>query len=197
MVRSDSGLDSYLKCGDCGAIQLLFKPLPHQVAFMADKAKFRLYAGGYGSGKTTSSVQAVIKHILTTPNGTTLMTAPTVPQLEQTSQKEFFEKFPTELITNYSKQKGVVDIINGHRVLFRASDDDGKLRSLNLSCWHMEEGSHIKYEIFVQLQTRLRSSATKNHIGIISSNPDTGWIKEEFLLKSNIHGGDVKYYQRE
>lgn len=149
---------------------------------------------GYGSGKTKTSVMEVIKHVMSTPHGTTLMGAATLPQLEQTSMKEFFESFPKSLIAHYSKQKNYVDTINGHRILFRPLYDDGNIRSLNLSCFHIEEASEVDYSIFVQLQTRLRSEATKHHLGILSSNPDIGWIRSEFLLKSdNIVGATENY----
>lgn len=122
------------------------------------------------------------------------MGAATLPQLEQTSMKTFFEMFPQEFITDRSIQKNHVNMINGHRVLFRPLDAEGKARSLNLSCWHIEEASEVKYEYFVQLQTRLRNHATIKHIGILSSNPDVGWLRSEFLLKSaHIHNSEETY----
>jgi phage terminase large subunit len=137
----------------------------------------------------------VIKHVLSTPGGQTLMGAQTIPQLEQTSMKEFLETFPKPLIKNHNKAKMFVDVINGHRVLFRPLDDDGKIRSLNLSMAHIEEASEVDFSIFVQLQTRLRSHATKHHQLIMSSNPDIGWIRTEILLKSNkIHGAEEPYF---
>jgi phage terminase large subunit len=47
----------------------------------------------------------------------------------------------------------------------------------------------------VQLQTRLRNHTTQNHRGILSSNPDLGWIRTEFLLKSaNIYNAQEPYF---
>lgn len=123
------------------------------------------------------------------------MGAATLPQLEQTSMKTFFEMMPSSFISNHAKQKGYVDLINGHRVLFRPLDQEGKARSLNLSCFHIEECSEVAYDFFVQLTTRLRNHATKNHIGILSTNPDMGWVKTDFLLKSaKIHNATEKYF---
>lgn len=123
------------------------------------------------------------------------MGAATLAQLEQTSMKTFFEMMPAKLIANHSKQKMFVDLINGHRVLFRPLDDPGKARSLNLSCWHIEEASEVNFDYFVQLTTRLRNHATTKHIGILSTNPDMNWIKTEFLLKSSkILNATEKYH---
>src|SRR5699024_2389362 len=135
-----------------------------------------------------------IDHIYNTPNGTGLIGAATLPQLEQTAMKQFFEMFPEEHIADYSKQKNYVDCVNGFRVIFRPLDDEGKARSLNLTAFWVEEASEVGYEYFVQLQTRLRNHATDHHIGLLSTNPDMNWIKTEFLLKSKkIVGGDVEY----
>jgi PBSX family phage terminase large subunit len=122
------------------------------------------------------------------------MGAATLPQLENTSQKQFFEMIPPGFVENYQKQKNYVDLVNGHRVLFRPLDDPGKARSLNLTCWHIEEASEVGYEYFVQLQTRLRNHATNHHIGILSTNPDLGWVRSEFLLKSTRIENATEHY---
>jgi phage terminase large subunit len=123
------------------------------------------------------------------------MGAATLPQLENTSMKQFFEMLPPGFIDNYAKQKMYVDMINGHRVLFRPLDDPGKSRSLNLTCFHIEEASEVGYDYFVQLQTRLRNHATNHHIGILSTNPDLGWVRSEFLLRSgNILNPQEPYF---
>jgi phage terminase large subunit len=182
-------------CNECGAIRFLYTPQPYQAAFHADPAKYRAFFGGYGSGKTKTSVMEIIKHVLETPNGATLMGAQTIPQLEQTNMKEFLESFPRPLVKAYHKQKMYVDVVNGHRVLFRTLDDETKIRSLNLTAFHIEEASTVPESIFVQLQTRLRSDATKRHKGILSSNPDVNWIRSKFLLQSaNIQGATQKYF---
>lgn len=126
----------------------------------------------------------------------TLIGAETKPQLEQTAKDMFFKVFPDFMIADYHKQKEMVICKNGHVVIFRPFDDEGKLRSLNLTAFWIEEASEVKYDIFVQLQTRLRNKATKYHLGIITSNPDMGWIKQEFLLKSEIiHNAQSRYIQ--
>lgn len=53
------------------------------------------------------------------------MGAATLPQLENTSMKQFFDMIPSTFIAKYHKQKNIVDLINGHRVLFRPLDDEG------------------------------------------------------------------------
>lgn len=196
--RDDDGRPIYLTCTECDTVQMTYLPMPHQDEFHADGAKFKGFFGGYGSGKTRTGAEEVTQHILNTPSGMTLIGAETKNQLDQTAKDMFFKVFPDFMIEEYWKQKDMVLCTNGHVVIFRSLDDEGKLRSLNLTSFWIEEASEVKYEIFVQLQTRLRNKATKHHQGILTSNPDMGWIKTEFLLKSaRIENAERKYIQIE
>lgn len=196
--RDDDGRAIYLSCSECDTVQMTYLPLPHQNEFHADPAKFKGFFGGYGSGKTRTGAEEVTQHILRTPGGMTLIGAETKNQLDQTAKDMFFKVFPDFMIEDYWKQKDMVMCTNGHIVIFRSLDDEGKLRSLNLTSFWIEEASEVNYEIFVQLQTRLRNKATRDHMGILTSNPDMGWIKTEFLLKAGrIENAAMKYIQKE
>lgn len=183
-------------CDECDAIIMLYDPLPHQALFHQDTHKYKGFFGGYGSGKTTTGAMETIDHILETPGGMTLIGAATLPQLEQTAMKEFFEIFPAELIVSYSKQKNVLVTANGHTVIFRPLDEEQKARSLNLTFFWIEEANGVNFSFFTQLQTRLRNTATTFPRGIITSNPDMNWIKTEFLLKADkIYNAEEDYAQ--
>src|SRR5690625_7849168 len=79
----ENGQEWHVKCNECNTIVLCYDPLDHQAAFHADTHKYRMFAGGYGSGKTITGAMDTIDHILETPNGRTLIGAATLPQLEK------------------------------------------------------------------------------------------------------------------
>lgn len=192
----ENGQEWHVVCDECHAIAMCYEPLPHQAAFHADPHKYKMFAGGYGSGKTTTGCMETIDHILETPGGRTLIGAETLPQLEQTAMEEFFKVFPAELIVHYNKQKNYLDTANGHRVIFRPLDDEQKARSLNLTFWWIEEANGVDYAYFVQLQTRLRNNATPFQRGIMTTNPDMNWVKTEVLLKAHkIYNSEYHYEQ--
>lgn len=126
----------------------------------------------------------IIRHILENPRGRTLMLAPTLQLLEQTSKKELYDNLPPALIKHEDKKNSVLTMWNDHEILFRSADDEGKLRSLNLSAFHIEEGSEIKPSIFTQLKTRLRNDYAYEFMGIIGTNPENNWVRTELLQKS-------------
>lgn len=159
-------------CDECESIIMTYDPLPHQYEFHADPHKYKMFAGGYGSGKTMTACMETIDHIITTPNGETLIGAATLPQLRSTAMKEFFEIFPAELIESYSKQENTLITKNNHTVYFRPLDDEQKARSLNLTFFWIEEANGVGLSYFIQLQTRLRNTASDFQRGILSTNPD-------------------------
>jgi phage terminase large subunit len=194
-IESHDTGDWYLKCNECNALVFCYVPMPHQAEFHRDKHKYKSFFGGYGSAKTSTCAAELIKLTLSTPNGTSLVGAATLPQLEQTAKKDFISMLHPSFIEDYSIQKNYVDLVNGHRILFRPLDDPGKARSLNLCYVWIEEGSEVSFDYIVQLQTRLRNHATQHHQMIISSNPDLGWVRTEFLLKADrIVGSERNYY---
>lgn len=155
--------------------------------------------GGYGSGKTTNSQQEQYKHCFITPNGNSLIAANITPQYEQTIKRDIEADLPAAFIREVSNQKAYMDLVNGHRILYRPLDDPDKLRSLNLSHAIILEASETPHDAFIQLQTRVRNAAAFRNAPdakpgdkpiadwrkiIIESNPDAGWIRSNFLLIS-------------
>lgn len=203
----------YGRCDTCLATLIDYKPQPHQVDFHKSKAKYRLNIGGYGTGKTTMDAAEVANHILSVPNGRTLITSQTLqqvkeavlPELEKFLPPWFFAKKPTKSPTPKYYMK------NGHEIIVYASNNEEKIRSLNLTCFWIVEASGVSYKIFTQLQSRLRNKAAvvkdkegfeiaHNFMGIIESNPEEGWIRNEFLLRSGkifaSKSVDIKGYEK-
>lgn len=187
----------YGRCQACHATIIDYKPLPHQVDFHKSSAIYRLLMGGYGTGKTTMCVAEVAEHVLTIPNGRTLITAPKLQQVSEAILPELDKFLPPWVIE--SKKKSPTPrykLKNGHEIVVHASDDDEKLRSLNLTMFYMEEASAIDLTIFHQLQARLRNTAAlvkdkrgiviqDHRKGVVSSNPEQGWLVDNFLLYAN------------
>lgn len=199
------------ECMICNTYINTYRPMPHQAAVHKDDHTFVGNFGGYGTGKTMTSMEEFYKHLFLTPNGNTLIGANITQQYEQTIKRDIEADLPVAFVKDVSTQKSYIDFINGHRLLFRPLDDEGKLRSLNLSMFIIVEASEVDAEIYAQLKTRLRNMApTKQavkdgvpqfhtdehgnqlpliefawHKGIIESNPDSGWIRNDVLLASD------------
>lgn len=197
-----------------------YLPLPHQKRIHADKHRFIGVFGGYGSGKTQCTIKDDEKHMLTTPNGTTIVGSAVLSQVEETWEKDWGNDFPKAFIARQNKQKKSYQLVNGHTLLIKSYYDEELLRSLNASRVHIVEASAVANEIFTQLKTRLRNDAGTHQLldedgnptlneegqfildadwrkGIIESNPSAGWIRDNFLLLSeqiDTNGSEYEYH---
>ena len=177
---------SYLICPNCSAIELQYEPQGYQKKAHHDPKNTSLkivgFFGGYGSGKSKTSLQEIFLRALENPKGTGLLTAPTLQQLKRTTLKTFFnEVCPPPIIERYNKADGEIVLANGFTFYTIPSDDEEKLRSINAGLIHMEEASGIKRSIYDQLLTRIRDPFVKHKYFAVCSNPDLGWIKEVFV----------------
>ena len=187
---------AYIECPNCQAIELTYIPQDyqqesHSVPIMEiwddDMKCFRLrtqiigFFGGYGSGKSRTSLTEVLLRALENPNGTGLLTAPTLQQLKRTTLKTFFnEVCPPRLVRRFNKTDGEIELENGFIFYTVPSDDEEKIRSINAGIIHIEEASGIKRSIYDQLLTRMRDPFVNNRLMAVCSNPDLGYIKEVF-----------------
>lgn len=202
-VRVDNSV-FYGKCNECSATTIDFVGEDHQIDYYLHPSVYKLAIGGFASGKTTISCFTDVVHVLTTPYARLLITAPTLQQVREAILPELDRFIPPWFLVG-GKPKGnppVYDLINGAQILIYASDDEQKIRSLNLTAFHIEEASGVPFEVFMQLQTRLRNSAAiifdedghevgSKFMGLVSTNPEDGWVKDEFLLKSNDIRGSI------
>lgn len=199
----------------CNSYFNTYMPQAHQFEFHLDQHKFKANFGGYGSGKTLTSREELYKHIFLTPGGNGLIGANVTSQYEQTIKRELEADIPKAFVKGVSQLKSYIDFKNGYRLMFRPLDDPDKLRSYNIDLFVILEASEVKHESFTQLKTRLRNrAATKQRLnkqgqpmfrtaqngakipiiahewleGIIESNPDAGWIRNNVLqVSSEIH----------
>lgn len=200
----------WMKCTrvNCETYVDTYIPLPFQQAVHSESTRHIGVFGGYGSGKTTLSMKDDQKHILSTPNGATLVGSAVLNQVQSTYEKDFQQDFPIDLLLGRNKTKNEYTFLNGHMMYIRSLYEEGLIRSLTLSRYHIVEASEVDHEIAVQLHARLRSLAStipeldedNNMVydplsnsfkvkadwsrGFVESNPDVGWIRSNFLLKS-------------
>lgn len=191
----------FVYCPVCNAHICTYKPMSHQKAFHQDTHLKKLYAGGFGSAKTYTCGMEFLTTVLQIPNSAGLMGAATWGQVSETCLKFVCDNLPKDLVTksNQDKVNWYIQLINGSRISAKALDKEGKIRSMNLSIIWIEEASEVSYAIVAFLAARLRNKVGfykgKNRLKmLLSSNPDVGWLNNDWLMCSDIiyYHGDVK-----
>jgi phage terminase large subunit len=95
-----------------------YEPFPRQNEFHLSKAKYRLFGGAAGPGKTKALLWEAIRQALAFPGVDTLLLRRTFPELESSLLAYFRRDVPPHLYANYNDSKHVVTWCNGSKTRF-------------------------------------------------------------------------------
>ena len=95
-----------------------YKPFPRQDQFHQSRAKYRMFGGAAGPGKTKAMVWENIFQATMFPGVDTLLLRRTFPELEMSLLGEFRRNVPQELYLSYDEAKHIVTWLNGSTTRF-------------------------------------------------------------------------------
>lgn len=87
---------------------LPYTPFPKQQEFHASAAKYRLFGGAAGPGKSKALLMEAVLQANETPGANTLLLRPTFPELEQSLLLYFRRDMPRELYESINESKHLV-----------------------------------------------------------------------------------------
>lgn len=117
MKRVQSGCERWLD-GQASKISLPYEPFPKQRLFHASPAKYRLFGGAAGPGKSKALLIEAILQAHEHSNANTLLLRRTFPELEQSLLLYFRRDVPRELYKAFHESKHLVEWWNGSTTRF-------------------------------------------------------------------------------
>jgi len=99
-------------------VYLGYEPFEKQQHFHASPAKYRLFGGAAGPGKTKALLMEAIMQAHETPGAHTLLLRRTFPELEQSLLLYFRRDIPRELYSSFNESKHLVTWRNGSTTRF-------------------------------------------------------------------------------
>lgn len=140
----------------------LFIPTPRQVQYMRSPAKYRLFGGAAGPGKSTATRIGMYRKALAIPGYEALILRETFPELEKTHLRKMareVEWFSDQ--AEFIESKRVMKFANGSLIECGHMDDEKSLNKY-LSTEYDEiapdEASRYKPDHVLELSTRCRST---------------------------------------
>jgi Terminase large subunit, T4likevirus-type, N-terminal len=97
---------------------LNYEPFPKQRQFHASPAKYRLFGGAAGPGKTKALLMEAVLQALGHPNVNTLLLRRTFPELEASLLHYFRRDVPRNLYVAFHESKHLVEWVNGSTTRF-------------------------------------------------------------------------------
>jgi PBSX family phage terminase large subunit len=135
------------------------KLLPQQYRFMYSRARYRLYVGGVGAGKTLAGALLAIDAAFGRGESGTIV-APTYPMLKDATMLTFFDLVYGSVylkgIQQYNKQDHTLLLYNGARITFRSGEHPDRLRGPNLTWAWLDEAALMKKQVWMVTVGRLR-----------------------------------------
>lgn len=101
-----------------GGIELPYEPFPKQRQFHESGAKYRLFGGAAGPGKSKALLMEAVLQANEHPGANTLLLRRTFPELEQSLLLYFRRDIPKELYKSFNDSKHVVEWWNGSTTRF-------------------------------------------------------------------------------
>lgn len=99
-------------------VKHLYDPFPRQYDFHESKAKYKLFGGAAGPGKTKALLWEAIKIAQRHPGCDTLLLRRTFPELEESLVAQFRRDIPRGLYRSYNEAKHIVTWRNGSTTRF-------------------------------------------------------------------------------
>lgn len=173
-------------------IHLPYTPLPKQAEFHGLQAKYRLFIGGWGNGKSSAGCAEAFFLATEFPGSVGLIMRKTRPELKATTEHQFFNGgggnpktdwtgIPEEMIKSYNRSENKLTLINKSIIHFWPADDPDKLSNLNLGWFLIDQAEEVPEEIFQMLQGRLRQRNAPR-CGILLANPSGhDWLWRRFV----------------
>ena len=112
-----------------------YEPLPSQKVFHDSEARFKVFSGPVGSGKTMTLCQEVVRYTYQNKGRTGLVGAPTYPMLRDATVASLCELLDyVKIAFEMNKSTNTMTIPEvGSRILFRSLDEYERLRGTSLA----------------------------------------------------------------
>src|ERR1700741_5224420 len=95
-----------------------YRAFPRQAQFHRSRAKYRLFGGAAGPGKTKALLWEAILQAMETPGCDTLLLRRTYPELESSLLMQFRRDVPSDFYKSYNESKHLVTWTNGSTTRF-------------------------------------------------------------------------------
>jgi hypothetical protein len=174
-----------------------YKAFPRQEEFHKSRAKYRLFGGAAGPGKTKALLWEAIRQARDVPGSDSLLLRRTYPELESSLLAYFRRDVPRKFYKTYNESKHVVTWLNGSTTRFgycRNENDVYQYQGAEFLFIGLDELTHFTLKQWQFLTSRNRCPVPRSFACMAgASNPGNighAWVKALWVDKAPPAGFD-------
>ena len=165
-----------------------YVPTERQRVAHDSACKYKLYGGAMGGGKSYWLCQEV-KHLSLSYAGNRIVMARyQLSDFLNSTLVTLLSVIEEVLIESHNKSDKKITLVNGSEILYMGlseQSDVSKFKSMEFGCFAFDEASEIPKEQYMLAKTRFRwilpDGRRPEYYGLLTSNPEDCWLKDEFL----------------
>ncbi len=171
-----------------------YNPKPKQIQAHKCRAKYVLFGGAMGGGKSWFLCAEAIKQAMKYKGNRLVIVRKELSVLRRTTLVTFRSICPKEIIKSFNQSTLEVTFVNGSVLTFidaNISKDPllQKIKGLEIGWFGIDEANEVSAEVYKLLKTRLRwvlpNKEKPNYEGRLTSNPEACWLIPTFIQSTN------------
>jgi PBSX family phage terminase large subunit len=191
-----------IEAGDEG-IDLLYGrrgPILKQILFRDHPAKYKLYGGAVGGGKSWAICAESVRYCLAYPGNRFFMCRHESTAFKNTTLAtllklldEIEDLTGQKILSSHHKTDKKIYFVNGSHIMYGALGDSGdveRIKSLEIGGFAIDEASETEEKNYQMLKSRLRWRLPNGDYppfaGLLASNPEPGWVKRTFVTPQQL-----------
>ncbi len=178
--------------------EINYTPHAKQLEIHDDPARFKVVPAGRRGGKTILLANEHIKQAMTHPQipgqpvPRSWYVATTYRQAEMIAWRTTLQYLPPELIKTKQVNKLLIELVNGHIMEFKGSEDPDKLRGVGLIWFGIDEYGLMKPEVYTEILRPMVLQSRGGGMFIGTPGPDGSPHFHELYLKGERREDDFK-----
>lgn len=170
--------------------KVIYDPLPQQIKFHVSPAKFRLFGGSAGGGKSYGVIgEAIMRSMKYDFPLTGAIFRRSYPELEATIIRTMLNILPTWFY-KYNQSQHIMTLKNGSMIEFCYAESDADVTRYQSREWDwigIDELTHFSLYQWTYLMSRMRTTKPINTKFFAATNPGGrghNWVRERWVSKS-------------
>ena len=164
-----------------------YEPSPKQCEAHACPERFILFGGAMGGGKSVWLCAEAIQLSLDFPNNRGYLCRHENVVFKKTTGLTLDGIMPWEAVTRHNKSEQFYEFFNGSRIYYgglrptQTQKPLDRIKSLDLGWFGIDEATETREDYFLMLMSRFRLGGGIIYRGMLTSNPEPGWVKSRFI----------------